>query len=131
MPRPQKDLSYSLLLDHYGSVLTDRQREIMVEYYNDDLSLAEIAENCGISRQGVRDAIKHGEATLQDWEHKLGIARRETEFQKQLSRLRQLASSVRTVNSGLYTMDPRIERACAEMLEIIETMAVWEEADGI
>lgn len=58
-----KDLGFSILLDYYGMVLTEKQRNILTEYYNDDLSLAEIAENYGITRQGVRDAIKHGEAT--------------------------------------------------------------------
>ena len=55
-----KDLGFSILLDYYGMVLTEKQRNILTEYYNDDLSLAEIAENYGITRQGVRDAIKHG-----------------------------------------------------------------------
>ena len=54
-----KDLGFSILLDYYGMVLTEKQRNILTEYYNDDLSLAEIAENYGITRQGVRDAIKH------------------------------------------------------------------------
>ena len=67
MPRPQKDLSFSVLLDQYGPALTDKQREILTEYYNEDFSLAEIAENFGITRQGVRDAIKHGEAALLDF----------------------------------------------------------------
>ena len=61
-----KDLGFSILLDYYGMVLTEKQRNILTEYYNDDLSLAEIAENYGITRQGVRDAIKHGEATLME-----------------------------------------------------------------
>ena len=53
-----------VLLDFYGPVLTDKQRVILTEYYDEDLSLAEIAENLGITRQGVRDAIKHGEAAV-------------------------------------------------------------------
>ena len=55
--KPQKNLAYSVLLDFYGPVLTDKQRVILTEYYDEDLSLAEIAENLGITRQGVRDAI--------------------------------------------------------------------------
>ena len=70
--KPQKNLAYSVLLDFYGPVLTDKQRVILTEYYNEDLSLAEIAENLGITRQGVRDAIKHGEAALDELEQKLG-----------------------------------------------------------
>ena len=64
--KPQKNLAYSVLLDFYGPVLTDKQRVILTEYYDEDLSLAEIAENLGITRQGVRDAIKHGEAALDE-----------------------------------------------------------------
>ena len=52
--KPQKNLAYSVLLDFYGPVLTDKQRVILTEYYDEDLSLAEIAENLGITRQGVR-----------------------------------------------------------------------------
>ena len=76
MAQAMKDLEFSILLDHYGSVLTERQRSILTEYYDEDLSLSEIAENFGISRQGVRDAIKHGESTLREMEDKLGQARR-------------------------------------------------------
>ena len=68
--KPQKNLAYSVLLDFYGPVLTDKQRVILTEYYDEDLSLAEIAENLGITRQGVRDAIKHGEAALDELEQK-------------------------------------------------------------
>ena len=59
-----KNLEISYLLDFYGDVLTDKQRDVMEQYYNDDFSLSEIAENFGISRQGVRDAIKRGETTM-------------------------------------------------------------------
>ena len=59
--KPQKNLAYSVLLDFYGPVLTDKQRVILTEYYDEDLSLAEIAENLGITRQGVRDGIKRAE----------------------------------------------------------------------
>ena len=45
--KPQKNLAYSVLLDFYGPVLTDKQRVILTEYYDEDLSLAEIAENLG------------------------------------------------------------------------------------
>ena len=59
-----KDLEMGYLLDFYGEVLTEKQREMLRQYYNDDLSLSEIGENFGITRQGARDAIKHGETTL-------------------------------------------------------------------
>ena len=71
-----KTLRISVLLDHYGAMLTDKQREVIDLYYNDDLSLAEIAEQEGITRQGVRDNIKRGEAQLLEMEEKLHAARR-------------------------------------------------------
>lgn len=62
------------LLDYYGPVLSDRCRDVLEFYYADDLSLAEISENCGITRQGVHDAIRRGEAELLELEGKLHIA---------------------------------------------------------
>ena len=79
----------------------------------------------------MRDAIKHGEAALLALEEKLGMARKEAALQARLARLRQLAAQVRTVNSGLYTADARIDRAAAEMLRLLEQMAAQEDADGI
>ena len=61
-----KNLEMGYLLDFYGEVLTPRQREMMSQYYHDDLSLSEIGENFGITRQGARDAIKHGENAVID-----------------------------------------------------------------
>ncbi len=68
-----KNLEYGILLDVYGCLLTDKQFEIMDLYYNDDLSLSEIGEQYGISRQGVHDSIKRSEAALDDFENKLNI----------------------------------------------------------
>ena len=59
-----KNLEIALLLDFYGEMLTEKQRDMVHYYYNDDLSLAEIAENEGITRQGVRDSIKRAEAQM-------------------------------------------------------------------
>ena len=61
----------ALLYDFYGDVLTPRQKEFYDLYYNEDLSLAEIAENNGITRQGVRDVIVRAEAILTDYLHTL------------------------------------------------------------
>ena len=61
------------LIDIYGNALSERQRDVVDLYYNEDLSLAEISENCGITRQGVRDAIRHGVETLYSLESSLGF----------------------------------------------------------
>ena len=66
----------TLLFDFYGEMLTDRQKEFYDLYYNEDLSLAEIAENYGISRQGVRDVIVRAEAAMTEIEDKTHIIRR-------------------------------------------------------
>ena len=63
----------AMLFDFYGDVLTPRQKEFYDLYYNEDLSLAEIAENNGITRQGVRDVIVRAEAILTDLEDKTGL----------------------------------------------------------
>ena len=129
--KPQKNLAYSVLLDFYGPVLTDKQRVILTEYYDEDLSLAEIAENLGITRQGVRDAIKHGEAALDELEQKLGNARRHTRMQADLDRLRLLVTEIRCSNSGSFTPDPRITNDTAEMLTILHRLDTQEDADGL
>ena len=66
----------AMLFDFYGDLLTERQREFYDLYYNEDLSLAEIAENYGISRQGVRDVIVRAEAAMTEVEDKTHIIRR-------------------------------------------------------
>ena len=71
-----KPLEMSLLFDFYGETLTDKQRELFDLYYNEDLSLAEIAEYAGITRQGVRDSIKRAERALGEMEQKLGLVQR-------------------------------------------------------
>jgi predicted DNA-binding protein YlxM (UPF0122 family) len=68
-----KNLDISMLLDFYGDMLTEKQRDVAEFYYNEDLSLAEIAEHSGITRQGVRDSIKRAEFQLLEYEEKLGL----------------------------------------------------------
>lgn len=70
----EKNLKIAYLLDFYGSVLTERKRDVLDMYYNEDLSLAEIAEQIGISRQGVRELIKKSEEELIFLENGLGLA---------------------------------------------------------
>ena len=79
-----KDMNISLLFDFYGEILTEKQQDVIDYYYNDDLSLAEISEHLGITRQGVRDSIKRAEATLLEMEDKLGLAKRFREIQRGL-----------------------------------------------
>ena len=89
----EKDLQIGILLDFYGEILSERKRSVLEFYYNDDLSLSEIADEIGISRQGVRDCIKKGEEELLFFEEKLGLARRFRGFEASAERLRQLSLS--------------------------------------
>ena len=97
-----KDFEMGYLLDFYGEVLTPKQREMLRQYYNDDLSLSEIGENFGITRQGARDAIKHGETTLKELEAKVGFAARYRRVQEPLEQLEQLVIDARFECTGLY-----------------------------
>lgn len=72
----EKNLHISALLDVYGAFLGEKQRKLTSYYYNDDLSLSEIAENEGITRQGVRDAIKRAEGQLYEMESRLGFVKK-------------------------------------------------------
>ena len=86
----EKNLKIGFLLDFYGEVLSDRKRTVLDYYYNDDLSLAEIAEEIGISRQGVRELIKKAEDELRFYEEKLGLAERFRSTQESAQRLLKL-----------------------------------------
>ena len=85
-----KNLNIGMLLDFYGQLLTDKQSNAVDFYYNQDFSLAEIAEQMQISRQGVRDLIKRGEKQLLDLEDALGLV---TRFSNILSDLKGIKSS--------------------------------------
>ena len=83
-----------MLFDFYGDVLTPRQKEFYDLYYNEDLSLGEIAENYSITRQGVRDVIVRAEATLTELEDKTGLIKRFHAMRVQLQQLRDDAQRV-------------------------------------
>ena len=72
----EKNMSIAFLLDFYGEILNERKRSVLDMYYNEDLSLAEISDVIGISRQGVRDIIKKAECELTFYEDKLGLSAR-------------------------------------------------------
>ncbi len=79
----------AILLDYYGELLTEKQRECFELHYCEDLSLSEIAEQCGVSRQGVWDNIRRAEATLREMEEKTGLVRRVTALERENERLRR------------------------------------------
>ena len=69
----EETVKYSILLELYGGLLTEKQYELLDDYYNKDLGLSEMAENLGITRQAVRDNLKKGENNLLELEEKLHL----------------------------------------------------------
>lgn len=94
-----KNLEISFLLDFYGDMLTSKQREAVENYYNDDLSLSEIASNQGITRQGVRDAIKRSEIIMQDMEERLGLVKKFNKMKDGLEVILDQSKNIQKCNS--------------------------------
>ena len=90
----EKDMTVGLLLDFYGEILTEQKRNILDMYYNEDFSLSEIAEEIGISRQGVRDAIIKAGNELRFYEEKLGLANRFAEMKRSVEKIRQISEGL-------------------------------------
>ena len=111
----EKNMKISYLLDFYGDVLDERVRSVMDAYYDDDLSLSEIADGEGISRQGVRHLIKKGEEHLLFLEEKLGLANHHGE-------IRASALSLLRIAAQLKSGDITVEDAAAAIAEATNTI---------
>lgn len=97
-----KNLNVAVLLDFYGAMLTDKQRDVIDLYYNQDLSLSEIAEHEGITRQGVRDSIKRGEVFLFELEDKLKLFDGYIETQKAIQSIKYVADRIASENQTYH-----------------------------
>ncbi len=117
-----KNMEISFLLDFYGDMLTEKQRSMVDYYYNEDLSLAEIAENEGITRQGVRDSIKRAEAQLLEMEERLALAARFRRMQEELLTVQENARMLRAVNDRNGRI-PEIEECAAKIAAAADRMA--------
>ena len=95
----------TMLFDFYGEILTDRQKEFFDLYYNEDLSLAEIAENYGISRQGVRDAIVRAETSMTELEDKTGLLKRFMRLRDKITAIAEDAEAIKAINYRQYDND--------------------------
>ncbi len=80
-------IEMSMLCEFYGKLLTKKQYDFINDYYNNDLSLSEIAENNEITRQAVRDIIKKGEKKLFEYEEKLGVMERTLKQEKKIEKV--------------------------------------------
>ena len=120
----EKNMMFPVLLDTYGVLLTDRKREILDYYYNEDYSLAEISEITGISRQGVRDAIKKSEDEIYSFESKLKIVEKSREQSAQIDEISAILAEVsEAVGSPLHS---KIEKA----LEMLNNVRSADKTDG-
>lgn len=99
----------TLLYDHYGELLTQRQRMCFELYFDQDLSLAEIAEELSVSRQGVYDNLNRAETAMRNMEEKLGCVRRTL-------RSRQAVAQILEAVQGLRGSDDPGVRALAETI---------------
>ena len=90
----------TMLYDFYGELLTERQKEFFDLYYNEDLSLSEIAAREGISRQGVWENIRRAESAMQDIEAKTGLVRRFEENRSALEKIREELKSLAAITGG-------------------------------
>ncbi|WP_199700144.1 YlxM family DNA-binding protein [Atopobacter sp. AH10] len=84
----EKTKTMNRLLDSYGKLLTDKQLAYMLDYYEEDFSLGEIAENYSVSRQAVYDAIKKAEQLLTHYEEVVGFLELEARKQEAIKKLR-------------------------------------------
>ena len=104
-------LNRSILLDYYGELLTEKQRECFDLHYNEDLSLSEIAEQLGISRQGVWDNIRRAESAMQEMERKTGLIRKTQENREALGKLCEMTGGEAKILAS---------EAAAELARLIE-----------
>ena len=114
-----KNLEISILLDYYGQMLTEKQLEVAQLYYNEDLSLAEIAQLANITRQGVRDSIKRAEGTLLEMEQRLGLARQFREYQEKLEQITSCAQEI-AFEAQRYALNRKIEKNAEKIVELAQ-----------
>lgn len=116
-----KNLEISVLLDFYGEMLTEKQRDVVELYYNEDLSLSEIAAHSQITRQGVRDSIKRAEGILLGLEERLGLAKRFRRIQEGLDLIIRDARDIRNYNDRFGTFHEITDKT-NEIIEIASTI---------
>ena len=113
-----KHIEVSMLWEIYGKLLTEKQYEVLNDYYNEDLSLSEIAENYNISRQGVRDIIKKGENKLFEYEEKLSIMKKSQENEETIQLILSQLSQIKEESS-----DKKVEKILNEVQKELSCIA--------
>lgn len=113
-----ESLEMTLLFDYYGELLTQRQRDCLDMRYNQDMSLGEIAQELGVSRQGVFDTLNRGETLLRNMEEKTGFLRRDEAVHRAAQEIAQAAKALeQTENPEVARLAKRILTAAKELEE--------------
>lgn len=107
------DIRYTLLLDYYGALLPAKQQELAKLYHYDDLSLSEIADTLGITRQGVLDGLERAEKKLRSYDEALGLIERDRELAKSASQIKRCAEEL--ILSHNKELCKRIIAVCDKM----------------
>ena len=119
----EKLVEIGLLFEQYKMLLTDKQREIVSLYYNEDYSLGEISENLNVSRQGIYDTLKRSEKILKDYEVKLGLVKKSKEREKITQDIYNKVVDIKQdllQNRDCANLIPKLENledVCREMLK--------------
>lgn len=111
----EKKVMQTFLYDFYGELLTQHQQNIYEDFVLDDLSLSEIAEEAGISRQGVHDLVKRCDRILEGYEEKLHLLERFINTKKKVTKIRTLACDYQNENNS--EIMAQIETISSEILE--------------
>ena len=114
----EKNVKVSMLMSIYGKLLTEKQYEILDNYYNSDLSLSEIAENMNITRQAVRDIIKKGENKLFEFEEKLEIMKKTLQQEKKINDVLSELTKLQTNSS-----DKQVQKVLNHIMQELSCLA--------
>lgn len=115
----EKNIKVSMLCQIYGKMLTEKQYEVINDYYNNDLSLSEIAENNNITRQAVRDIIKKGENKLFELEEKLSVMDRMLKQDKKIQQILEELCKIQNSSS-----DKKIEKILNNVTKELSLMRI-------
>ena len=110
-------LQKTMLFDFFGDLLTEKQREYYDLHYNEDLSLSEIAQNVGITRQGVHDIIARAESMMLETERKTGLVRRFIEIKAELIKATELAELLKSRSAS-----PEDRDAADQLIDILNAL---------
>lgn len=111
-----ESLEMTLLFDYYGELLTQRQRDCLDMRYNQDMSLGEIAQELGVSRQGVYDNLNRAETLLRNIEEKTGFLRRDAAVKDAARRIAEAARALQDEKS------PEVTRLAGQILAAAEEL---------